>query len=83
MINDIVSQVRFAGEGMPVLERGGMHQPAVGAAEGSDLLIFSDFRSVNNQDQKIAAFGSSYRGIDAEYRFLEARNAKNRFRGFL
>ena len=66
MINDIVSQVRFAGVGMPVLEKGGMHQPAVGAAEGCDLLIFSDFRSVNNQDQKIAAFGSSYRGIDAE-----------------
>ena len=32
----------------------------VGAAEGCDLLIFSNFNYVENQDQKIAAFGSSY-----------------------
>ncbi|WP_223483892.1 hypothetical protein [Pseudomonas sp. A-RE-19] len=32
----------------------------VGAAEGWDLLIFSCFNCTNNQDQKIAAFGSSY-----------------------
>ncbi|WP_207203870.1 hypothetical protein [Pseudomonas sp. TH31] len=31
----------------------------VGAAEGCDLLIFTDFSIVENQDQKIAAFGSS------------------------
>jgi hypothetical protein len=34
----------------------------VGAAEGCDLLIFSTFKGAENQDQKIAAFGSSYRG---------------------
>ena len=31
--------------------------------EGCDLLIFSNFSLAENQDQKIAAFGSSYRGI--------------------
>ncbi|WP_152644322.1 hypothetical protein [Pseudomonas sp. ES3-33] len=83
MINDIVSQVRFAGWECLCGKRANARQPTVGAAEGCDLLIFSDFRSVTNQDQKIAAFGSSYRGIYAKYRFLEARNAKTRFRGFL
>jgi hypothetical protein len=33
-----------------------MHRLSVGAAEGCDLLIFI----FKNQDQKIAAFGSSY-----------------------
>jgi hypothetical protein len=35
----------------------------VGAAEGCDLLIFilGDHETTENQDQKIAAFGSSYR----------------------
>jgi hypothetical protein len=33
------------------------HKPNAGAAEGCDLLIFL------KQDQKIAAFGSSYRGV--------------------
>ncbi|EPA94862.1 hypothetical protein PG5_46670 [Pseudomonas sp. G5(2012)] len=32
----------------------------VGAAEGCDLSIFSAFKEV--ESQKIAAFGSSYRG---------------------
>jgi hypothetical protein len=32
----------------------------VGAAEGCDLLIFGGVMAVNDQDQKIAAFGSSY-----------------------
>jgi hypothetical protein len=37
--------------------------PPVGAAEGCDLLIliFCPFDIVKNQNQKIAAFGSSYR----------------------
>jgi len=35
-------------------------QSRVGAAEGCDLLIFSSFKGSENQDQKIAAFGSSY-----------------------
>jgi hypothetical protein len=33
----------------------------VGAAEGCDLLIFGDIEIT--QDQKIAAFGSSYGGL--------------------
>jgi hypothetical protein len=35
----------------------------VGAAEGCDLLIFGSFMDAQNQDQKIAAFGSSYSGV--------------------
>jgi hypothetical protein len=34
----------------------------VGAAEGCDLLIFSGHQVAADQDQKIAAFGSSYGG---------------------
>jgi len=34
----------------------------VGAADGCDLLIFGDSSIAEDQDQKIAAFGSSYRG---------------------
>ncbi|MGF6328798.1 hypothetical protein ABH909_001676 [Pseudomonas sp. BS3782 TE3695] len=36
-------------------------ESGVGAAEGCDLLIFSDIEIT--QDQKIAAFGSSYGGL--------------------
>jgi len=38
------------------------HPINVGAAEGCDLLIliFGSVMAVNDQDQKIAAFGSSY-----------------------
>jgi hypothetical protein len=54
----------------------------VGAAEGCDLLILF-FKA----KAKIAAFGSSYTGaIECRVRrleFLEGRNAKTRFRGFL
>ncbi|MCO8310353.1 hypothetical protein [Pseudomonas mandelii] len=37
----------------------------VGAAEGCDLLILLFYRceAAEDQDQKIAAFGSSYRGM--------------------
>ncbi|TFB41763.1 MULTISPECIES: hypothetical protein [unclassified Pseudomonas] len=63
MINDIVSQVRLAaGEGL------------VGAAEGCDLLILIVGGAEIAEDQKIAAFGSSY---------TNPGNAKTRFRGFL
>jgi hypothetical protein len=34
----------------------------VGAAAGCDLLIFGELQIMQNQDQKIAACGSSYRG---------------------
>ncbi|MBK5516505.1 hypothetical protein [Pseudomonas sp. TH10] len=64
---------------MPVLEKGGMHQPAVGAAESCDLLIFSAVRSVNKQDQEIAAFGSSYRGVVF---FRKPETQKPAFAGF-
>ncbi|MBK5352057.1 hypothetical protein JFU37_05985 [Pseudomonas sp. TH41] len=37
----------------------GCYTKSVGAAEGCDLLIFK----ITNQDQKIAACGSTYRGI--------------------
>jgi hypothetical protein len=30
---------------------------------GCDLLIFGAFKGAENQDQKIAAFGSSYMGL--------------------
>ncbi|MHC8286189.1 hypothetical protein ACYZUD_05040 [Pseudomonas sp. XS1P51] len=48
---------------MPALEntKAALTNPVgVGAAEGCDLLIL--FRGVEDQDQRIAAFGSSYRG---------------------
>jgi len=35
----------------------------VGAAAGCDLLILVFARTTEDQDQKIAAFGSSYRGF--------------------
>ncbi|WP_223484059.1 hypothetical protein [Pseudomonas sp. A-RE-19] len=39
-----------------------IHSPPVGAAEGCDLLILIFTMSAEEQDQKIAAFGSSYGG---------------------
>jgi hypothetical protein len=45
--------------GIHVYERAA--ESNVGAAEGCDLLIFSDIEIT--QDQKIAAFGSSYGGL--------------------
>jgi hypothetical protein len=44
-------------QGLLISKIGSKDRGFVGAAEGCDLLIFVF------QDQKIAAFGSSYRGI--------------------
>jgi len=46
---------------MSTLRTAHTHIP-VGAAEGCDLLIWSLIVKNNKQDQKIAAFGSSYKG---------------------
>jgi phosphotransferase system HPr-like phosphotransfer protein len=84
MINEFASQMRLrAGQGSAEAVSGTTLTP-VGAAEGCDLLILNDGGAEIATDQKIAAFGSSYRDRVGIFKKLSnTRNAKTRFRGFL
>ncbi|WP_414912484.1 hypothetical protein [Pseudomonas sp. IT-P44] len=73
MINDIVSQVRLAGLG-----------EALRIPCGSGLARESGV-SFSNDVERASAFANkpAPTGIAIGWRFLNARNAKTRFRGFL
>ncbi len=75
MINDIVSQVRLAGRRQVWY---GALADKVGAAEGCDLLIL-----FLKQGQKIAAFGSSYRGGAQVFKCQKRKNPLSRVLGKL